>query len=182
MDPASHHTHLALHTMNKSEPTLQPERGSPRIQRVVLRVIAAVSFIALPAIFAPRLAVKKFSALMGFGEPPHLPLLIYMTSGASCVYVGQGLLLWFVSRDVVRYRPLIVFCGWAYLAFSPLFLWIDISAGMPSFQVAADSLSCLLAGGALLVACHCGGKARIIHEVTVTGSSAALPSDSSLEK
>ena len=168
--------------MNASELTLHPDRGSPRLQRVVLRVIATVSFIALPAIFAPRLAVETFSVLMGFAKPPHLPLLIYMTSGASCVYVGQGLLLWFVSRDVVRYRPLIVFCGWAYLAFSPLFLWIDISAGMPSFQVAADSLSCLVAGGALLVACHCGGKPGLIHEATVTGRTAPLPSDSSFEK
>ena len=144
--------------MKDTEPMPELERGSPRLQRLVLRVIGAVSFIALPAIFAPRLTVEKFSVLLGFGKPPHLPLLIYMTSGASCVYLAQAILLWLMSRDVVRYRPLIVFCGWAYLAFSPLFLWIDISAGMRSFQVAADSLSCLVAGVALLGACYCGGK------------------------
>ena len=96
--------------------------------------------------------------LLGFGKPPHLPLLIYMTSGASCVYLAQAVLLWLMSRDVVRYRPLIVFCGWAYLAFGPLFLWIDIHAGMPSFQVAVDSLSCLVGGAALLAACYFGGQ------------------------
>ena len=46
----------------------QPECGNPRLQRLVLRVIAAVSFIALPAIFVPRLAVEKFSVLLGFGK------------------------------------------------------------------------------------------------------------------
>jgi hypothetical protein len=168
--------------MKDTEPMPELERGSPRLQRVVLRVIAAVSFIALPAIFAPRLTVEKFSVLLGFGKPPHLPLLIYMTSGASCVYLAQAILLWLMSRDVVRYRPLIVFCGWAYLAFSPLFLWIDISAGMPSFQVAADSLSCLVAGVALLGACYRGGKPRFIHEVTATGRTAQLPSHSSRQK
>lgn len=168
--------------MDESEPTPQPNLGSPRLQRIILRLMAAVSCIALPAIFAPRLAVEKFSVLMGFGKPPHLPLLIYMTSGASCVYVGQGLLLWFISRDVVRYRPLIVFCGWAFLAFAPLFLWIDISAGMPTFQVAADSLSCLLAGGALLGACYCGYKPSLIHEVTTTNCSVVSSPDSSHEK
>jgi hypothetical protein len=168
--------------MDKSESLFLTDCGNPRMQRITLRLIAAVSFIALPAIFVPRLAVEKFSVLMGFGKPPHLPLLIYMTSGASCVYVGQGLLLWFVSRDVVRYRPLIVFCGWAYLAFGPLFLWIDISAGMPAFQVAADSLSCLVAGGALLGACYCCGKSRLIQEAVVTGRSAAQPSHSIREK
>lgn len=130
------------------------EYGSSWGQRWVLRLIAAVSFLALPAIFAPRLAVEKFSVLLGFGKPPHLPLLIYMTSGASCVYLAQAVLLWLMSRDVVRYRPLIVFCGWAYLAFGPLFLWIDIRAGMPTFQVAADALSCFIAGAALLGACY----------------------------
>ena len=143
--------------MTESQCHPEPQRGNPRLQRIVLRVIGAVSFIALPAIIVPRLAVEKFSALLGLGKPEASPLLIYMTAGASCVYVAQGLLMWLMARDVVRYRPLIVFCAWAFLAFSPLFLWIDLHAGMPAFQVAADSLSCLLAGAALLVACYRGG-------------------------
>lgn len=143
--------------MNESQRYLQPERGNPRLQRLVLRVIGAVSFIALPAIIVPRLAVEKFSMLLGLGKPEASPLLIYMMAGASCVYVAQGMLMWLMARDVVRYRSLIVFCAWAFLAFSPLFLWIDLHAGMPAFQVAADSLSCLLAGGALLLACYRGG-------------------------
>jgi hypothetical protein len=147
--------------MKDAEPMSKSERGSPRLQRLILRVIATVSFIALPAIFAPQMAVEKFSVLLGFGKPPHLPLLIYMTSGASCVYLAQAVLLWLMSCDVVRYRPLIVFCGWAYLAFGPLFLWIDIHAGMPTFQVAADTLSCLIGGAALLAACYFGGQTSI---------------------
>lgn len=143
--------------MNDSEHPSPPERGNPRLQRIVLRVIGAVSFIALPAIVMPRLAVEKASVLLGLGKPEASPLLIYMMAGASCVYVAQGLLMWLMARDVVRYRPLIVFCAWAFLAFSPLFLWIDLHAGMPASQVAADSLSCLLAGAALLVACYRGG-------------------------
>lgn len=144
--------------MNDAEPIPRFERGSPRLQRLVLRVIASVSLIALPAIFAPRLTVEKLSVLLDFGTPPHLPLLIYMASGASCVYLAQAVLLWLMSRDVIRYRPLIVFCGWAYLAFGPLFLWIDINAGMPSFQVAADAMSCLIGGASLLAACYCGSQ------------------------
>ncbi len=137
-----------------AEPIPPPVRGSPPLQRLILRLIAAASFIALPAIIAPRLTVEKFSLLLGLGKPPHLPLLIYMTAGASCVLVAQAILLWLMARDVVRYRPLIIFCGWAYLAFAPLFLWIDTNAGMPPFQAAADSLSCLIAGAALLCASY----------------------------
>ncbi len=137
-------------------------RGHPRLQRLVLRAIALVSFIALPAIVIPQLAVEKFSVLLGFGKPPPLPLLIYMTAGAACVYVGQGFLLWLMSGDVMRYRPLIVFCGWAYLAFGPLFLWIGLHAGMPTFQVVADSLSCAVAGAALLISCFWRSKAQAV--------------------
>ena len=137
-----------------------PVRGSPRMQRLILRLIAAVSLIALPAIFVPKLALERLSVWLGFGKPPQSPLLVYMTAGASCVFVGQAVLLWLMSRDVVRYRPLIVFCGWAYLAFGPLFLWIDTRAGMPTFQIAADSLGCLVAGAALLCACYFGGRGK----------------------
>jgi hypothetical protein len=148
--------------MNTPEPIPSLERGSPRLQRLALRLIASVSFIALPAIFAPRLTADTFSVLLGFEKPPHLPLLIYLASGASCVYSAQAVLLWLISRDVLRYRPLIVFFGWAYLAFGPLFLWIDLRAGMPPFLVAADSLSCLIAGAALLGACY-GGRQHAQH-------------------
>ncbi len=72
--------------------------------------------------------------LLGFEKPAASPLLIYMTAGASCVYVAQGLLMRLMARDVVCCRPLIVFCAWAFLAFSPLFLRIDLHAGMPPFK------------------------------------------------
>jgi hypothetical protein len=157
--PSSRASSDSSRAVNEAEPTL-PVRGSPRMQRLILRLIAVVSLIALPAIFAPELAVERLSVLMGFGKLPLTPLLIYMTAGASCVFVAQAILLWLMSLDVVRYRPLIVFCGWAYLAFGPLFLWIDTHAGMPTFQIAADSLGSLVAGTALLCACYFGSRRK----------------------
>lgn len=134
----------------RSETPPQSACGNVRLQRLVLRLMASVALVALPAVIHPRLAVEKLSWIMGNGQPTHSPLLIYMMAGGSAVYLGQALLLWFISCDVIRYRPLVLFLGWAYLAFSPLFLWIDFNAGLPRWWAAMDSLSCLSGGVALL--------------------------------
>jgi hypothetical protein len=137
-----------------SERFSQPARGNPRLQRLVLRVAALVSFIAAPAIVLPRIAVEKLSWLMGFGQPPMLPMLVYLTAGGSCVLIAEAFMLWLISGDVVRYRPLVVFVAWFFLAAAPLFLWIDSQAGLPLWWTAMDTLSCLVAGAALVWACY----------------------------
>lgn len=137
-----------------AEQFYQPTRGNLRFQRLILRVAALASFLATPAIVLPRMTVEKLSWLMGFGQPPELPLLIYVTAGGSCVLVAEALLLWIISGDVVRYRPLVTFVAWFFLAAAPLFLWIDSQAGLPRWWIAMDTLSCLSLGGALVWACY----------------------------
>lgn len=62
--------------------------GNPRLQRLILRIVAIVSLIALPAIITPRLAAEKLSLVMGFGQPPMTPLMLYMMAGGAAVFVG----------------------------------------------------------------------------------------------
>jgi hypothetical protein len=120
-----------------------------RLQRLILRVVALVSLAAVPAILMPRLAAQKLSWLMGFDQAPITPLLLYMMAGGSCVFVGQAVMLWVLSGDVVRYQPLVRVVAWIYLVCAPLFLWIDSQAGLPAWWVAMDSLGCFIAGAAL---------------------------------
>ncbi len=140
------------------QPTQGFSHGNPRLQRLILRAGAAASLVALPAVIAPRLAMEKLSWLMGFGRPPESPLLAYMAAGGSCVLLAVAALLWVMSLDVARHRPLVLATAWICLACGPLFLWIDSSAGLPGWWVAMDSLSCLAFGAALLWACHSGGR------------------------
>jgi uncharacterized membrane protein YedE/YeeE len=86
---------------------------------------------------------------MGFDQAPITPLLLYMMAGGSCVFVGQAVMLWVLSGDVVRYQPLVRVVAWIYLVCAPLFLWIDSQAGLPAWWVAMDSLGCFIAGAAL---------------------------------
>ncbi|MEQ1858423.1 MAG: hypothetical protein ABMA13_00650 [Chthoniobacteraceae bacterium] len=128
--------------------------GNIHVQQIILRLMASVTLIALPAVILPRLAVEKLSWFVGLKEPPHSPLLIYMMAGASAVYVAQGVLLWFISRDVVRYRQLVMLIGWMTVILGPVFVWIHLQAGTPRWWMVTDSLSCFVAGLALLWACR----------------------------
>ena len=106
--------------------------GNLRIQRLVLRVAAVIQFTALPGALLPRQGTEKLSWLMGLGEPPMVPLMVYMAGGCAFVYLAEGVILWLLSRDVVRYRPLVIASGWIYVAGGPAFLWIDTQAGSPT--------------------------------------------------
>jgi hypothetical protein len=134
--------------------------GNLRLQQILLRFAALVQFTALPGVILPRVALGKLSWLMGLGEPPLVPLMIYMTGGCAYVFLAEGVLLWLLSYDVVRYRPLVIASGWIYLVGGPAFLWIDLHAGLPWWWVVMDSVSCLLIGIGLLWACGLGKRRR----------------------
>lgn len=128
--------------------------GRPQIQRIVLRLASLASLLALPAVVLPRLAAEKVSWVMGFGQPPMTPLMLYMMAGGAAVYLGQAALLWTISNDVVRYQPLVRLVAWIYLICVPAFFWIDTQAGLPKWWTAMDCLGSLAAGGVLIWACR----------------------------
>ena len=124
------------------------------VQRVVLRLFALATLAALPGVVAPRWTAEKLSWLMGFGQVPPTPLMLYMMAGGSAVYLAQGLFLGVMSRDVVRYQPLIRVVAWALLLCAPLFWWIDTQAGLPRWWMWMDSASALITGLFLTWACR----------------------------
>ena len=126
------------------------KRGNLHIQKLILRIIAVFSLPVLPAVFAPRLAVEKLSWLLGFGEPPHVPLIGYLAAGGSYVYLFLSAMLWIISSDVARYRPLVVFAGWACLVGGPAYAWIGTNTGMPHWWMLMDTVTCFVGGLALL--------------------------------
>jgi hypothetical protein len=144
-----------------SEPFPSPaEQGNPALQRLILRVAAVMAWLVIPAVLAPRLVIEKLSWFLGYGQPSKTPLIYYLGAGGSLVYLALSALLWKLSEDVVRYRPLVVFAAWAFLLCGPLYLWIDLQAGMPLWWVSMDSVACVLAGAWLLWACHVPPRAR----------------------
>ena len=146
--------------LNDEKPLPESDCGNLRLQRIILRIAAVGQFITVPGAISPHQAIEKLSWLMGFGQPPPGPLLLYTLGGGSYVCVAEGVLLWMLSYNVVRYRPLVIASGWIFLIGAPAFLWIDSQAGLPHWWIAMDSLSCLIFGVTLLWACF-AGKRRV---------------------
>ena len=145
--------------MNDAAPLPPSACGNVRLQRRLLRLAAICQFITLPGIILPRMTIEKFSWLMGQGQPPLVPLMVYLTGGGAYINFVLGVLLWMFSNDVARYRPLVIASAWICLVGCPAFLWIDTQSHLPAWWVAMDSVSCLLFGVALLWACY-AGKSR----------------------
>ena len=131
-------------------PSVVTADGNLRLQKLILRIMALVSLPVLPAVFAPHFTVEKLSWLTGFRQPPSAPLLFYVAAGGSFVYLALSAMLWIMSLDVVRYRPLVVFAAWMCLLGGPVYWWIDTNTGMPHWWMLMDALSCFVAGVALL--------------------------------
>lgn len=141
-------------SVKEGRPPVGLRVSNERLQKIVLRLMALVALPVLPAIIAPQFAVEKLSWLAGFGQPPNAPLLCYVTAGGSFVYLLVSVMLWIISHDVARYRPLVLFAAWACLIAGPVYGWIDSQTGMPTWWMLMDALSCLVGGAALLYACQ----------------------------
>ena len=59
-------------------------------------------------------------------------------------------MFWAISRDLLRYQPLVRVCGWIMVIAGPAYLSIDLQCPLPLWWVLMDSLSCLLIGLTLL--------------------------------
>lgn len=131
--------------------TTRPNR--PRVQLWILRLLMALMLTGLPGVLLPARAFEKFSWLMGYGQPPLTPLTIYLSGNAGYAYVSLAALFWAISRDLLRYQPLVRVCGWIMVVAGPAYLSMDLQCPLPLWWVLMDSLSCLLIGLLLLWAC-----------------------------
>jgi hypothetical protein len=69
-------------------------------------------------------------------------------------------MLWMISCDVARHRPLVRFAAYASLIAAPLYWWIDQHTGMPTWWILMDAVVTLIFGAALLWA---SGPAESVH-------------------
>jgi len=125
----------------------EAETLSPRRQRRLawwLRAIGLVDLLAIVAVFASNDELAAMHARLDLGTFPDAPIAFYLARSASWLYVLFGALLWFVSWDVVRYRPLIRFLAACGFASAAVLVGIDWSAGLPWWWIAAEGPCCLL--------------------------------------
>jgi hypothetical protein len=105
---------------------------------VCLRTIAAVESLAILAVFMPQAWMDACHRGLGLGALPEQPILVYLTRSLSALYAAQAGLIWLVSSDVRRYGPVVLYLGFAFLAFGAVVLGIDCHAGLPWFWVLGE--------------------------------------------
>ena len=105
--------------------------GTERTLVWLLRLEGVVMLVALGAVFMPYEWMNVIHGHAGLGDLPHIPIVGYLTRSISALYALHGALLIFLSRDIVRYVPVIRFLAVAGVLFGALMLGLDLALGMP---------------------------------------------------
>ena len=116
----------------------------------LLRVSGTFEMLAFLAVVMPRSWMESSHSWLGLGQMPDGPILMFMIRQASYTYGMHGVSLWVLATDVVRFRPLIIFNGIAFLLAALVFFLIDYAEGIPWWWTVVDVLGCGSFGAALL--------------------------------
>src|SRR5262245_42605227 len=147
---------IAYASSRGSRPRLRPAElevllvEAHRLQSWLLRLTGTVETLAFFAVIMPRQWMEVSHQWLGMGEMPDGAVVNFMIRQASFIYGLHGVLLWLLSLDVVRYRPLVIFTGISYALSAPVLFAIDWKTGMPWFWTVGDSVACFGVGVALL--------------------------------
>ena len=112
----------------------------------LLRMLGLINFAAVVAVAAPTSWIDGCHELLGMGPFPAVPIAGYLARSTSLWFASFGVLLWFVSRDIGRYRSLIVFLGWAMFVQGIFMIGIDWAERMPGWWIVIEGPTCVLLG------------------------------------
>lgn len=118
----------------------------------LLRAIGGVELFAIPFLLFP-FAWMGFvhERFLGLGELPNAPVVEYMARSLSALYAVHGAVVFRMSFDVSRFRPLIGFLGWLHLALGAAVFVADFVSGLPWWWVMGEGPGIAVGGVAVLV-------------------------------
>ncbi len=98
---------------------------------LVLRGSAVVLLTALVPVFFPYAWMQAIHRAIGLGELPAQPIIEYMARSLSAFYACYGVLILYLSLDVVRRAPVIRVLAILGLTFGVAMVGIDLVSGLP---------------------------------------------------
>jgi hypothetical protein len=75
---------------------------------------------------------------LGLGTLADQPMVAYLTRSISALYACLGVCYWYLSRDVMRYLPLLRFSVPLTLVFAVTLIAIDIANEMPMWWTSIE--------------------------------------------
>lgn len=127
--------------------------------RWLLRLIGGVELLATPFIFFPiPLMDAIHNRVLGLGSLPPGPIVEYMARSLSALYAVHGALVFRLSFDLPRFRPVIGFLGWLHLVFGVTVLGIDRVTGLPFYWTIAEGPGITMGGVVILILNRAGER------------------------
>lgn len=124
--------------MPRHKTQTQPKESNERLLVFLLRLGAILTGSAFFTIFLPEATMASVHERLGLGVFPASPLTNYLTRSLSAMYAFHGAMLFVLSTDVRRFKPVIILVGWATAVLGIALLVIDLQAPMPSWWVFAE--------------------------------------------
>lgn len=130
---------------------------SERRLQLFLRYLGCVSLTALGAVVMPYSWMNAVHDFLGMGTLPDDPIVGYLARSTSAFYAALGAIVWMLSFDLRRYRPLVKGVGVIILVFGATLLIVDWVEGLPiSWKVVEGPL--VIGFGVLILALLRGVK------------------------
>lgn len=129
------------------------ENSNPRDcwLRRVLRMLAVIDLSAILVLFLPLKNLGEISQALGFDGEPSSPLVEYLIKATSVLYALHGALMYGMSADVVRYRPLIHWLGCLAVCHGGVMVGLDWQLGLPGWWCAAEGPVFLVCGTVVML-------------------------------
>lgn len=127
-------------------------RNHEHFLKLFLRIIGAAALLALGAVIMPYSWMNAIHQRLGLGWMPVEPIVGYLARSTSAFYALFGGLLWVVSFDLHRHRPVLCYVGAAIIFFGITLLVIDIVEGLPLYWILFEG-PMNTAFGILILAC-----------------------------
>ncbi|HET6425317.1 MAG TPA: hypothetical protein VFG20_16635 [Planctomycetaceae bacterium] len=123
-----------------SEPP--PLRPSDRRLQWLLRGIGVLDLLSFAAVVMPRSLMVAIHGSLNIGELSSEPIVGYLARTASMFYGFTGVLLLFLSADVVRFRDVIRFVATCGIVAGIIVLGVDLAEGMPLWWTILEGPCC----------------------------------------
>ncbi len=115
----------------------------------MLRLVGIVDSMALLAVVMPTSIMAGIHEAIGLGPFPDGRLVGYLARSTSLLYAMLGLLMFYLSFHVVRFRPVIQFFSALFACCGVLLLGIDIAESMPLWWTLSEGPLVICAGSLL---------------------------------
>jgi hypothetical protein len=118
--------------------------------RWFLRITGSVAMLAVVAVAMPYAWMNAIHERLGMGSLPTEPIVGYLARSTSAFYAMLGGLMWVVSFDLVRYRPILCYTGAAIILLGVTLLVVDSVEGMPWWWRTFEGPANMLVGAIIL--------------------------------